>query len=168
MAVFRVAAVILACSFGTASGLAAGERKSKNSRQQQLSAPRRDILSQLSEMVESAAQSQNENSNSNSLANRMAHLIAQEPAAAAAPAPAVDTTVDAEGYKADWGTEHREGPYPPEAEGKEHHEHYGRDVKPSVERMLFFNSWFFWISCGVFIVLAGAGGVKYVQTRNAA
>jgi len=115
-------------------------------------------------LLENAAQSQN----SNSLANRMATLIGQEPAAAAAPAPAVDTTVDAEGYKADWGTEHREGPYPAEAEGKEHHEHYGRDVKPSVERMLFFNSWFFWISCGVFIVLAGAGGVKYVQTRNAA
>lgn len=79
--------------------------------------------------------------------------------------PAVDATVDAEAYAADWQNEHKSGPYPESAEGKEHDEDYGETVKPALERALFFNSWFFWISCGIFIVLATGAGAKYYSVR---
>ncbi|CAD7967483.1 unnamed protein product [Amoebophrya sp. A120] len=170
-------------------------------------------LHKLGEFLESKADS------TNTLANLLVvKKTKQDPAAP----PKAATEVDKAGYEADWGTEHKEGPYPDEAKGKEHHEDYGTHVKPAVERALFFNSWFWWydvqlfflfchdvflfrgnirffrcrlvtmrggsshfdkilyairfeqtfslnrISCGVFIVLAVAGIVKFVASRRAA
>lgn len=108
---------------------------------------------------------QEASANSNTLAARLRELNSkkkQEPAASG-----VDPTVDAAGYEEDWQNEHKEGPYPESAEGKEHDEDYGENVKPALERALFLNSWFFWISAGVFIILATAAGAKLYSGRAA-
>ncbi|CAD7951899.1 unnamed protein product [Amoebophrya sp. A25] len=124
-----------------------------------------DIAQTIAASIKASAESKK-----NTLANRLALLERdgkkrQAPAAAEGVPPKADTSVDAAGYEADWQKEHKSGPYPEGAEGKQHHSAYGSDVKPVVERQLFFNSWFFWISATVFTCLLAAGGLKYYMGR---
>jgi len=81
------------------------------------------------------------------LANTYATLISkrQEPAAAEGgeEPPAGDLPIDEEGYKADWGTEHRSESYPPESIGKQHNPSYDQTAaKISAE---IHGHWWWWV-----------------------
>lgn len=87
-------------------------------------------------------------------------LERQEPAAA----EKKEHPIDNEGYEADWGTEFRDAPYPPEAEGKQQHPEYDSTVGAKL-RAEIGGSWWWWFFAVV--VLVAVGGGLYYKKQSA-